>query len=877
MLKQDPTPYGTMGDRDLGWMLGAFIADGWSSGGRTIGYAKLEDSKRDEFVRIMRALHQNFTVNEYAGVPKKGTNKLGVSKKIHLNSSSLVKYMAQYKCLNDANIEGRVALRKQIPQDVLQNGSEEMLFGLLSGLLDGDGSMVCNMSTGKPRYSAKYSTSSTFLRDSFLTLCYRLGIRCTVLTSPPRGHSKEAYTMMLSTVDMHTILGKLTCLGERECKIIAEWEKSPPAKDDLDMVPMSTEECKVLKKHINSIVDGSLHSVLSRTKKIGYRVGRKILQRHMAILEEHTPALHKRTLETNTVWRTITSITDAGKRTVFDLEVVGAKVFAVNNGLIIWDTMGMHVPISQAAVDEAYEFMPSKVLESPRDLSIMLTPSMDIQIGLFLLTAKSRIRDEKYASIAEAKKAFYANKLDISDVVTIKGKKTTLGLALVREVLPMDVAIPTEGVTKANLGAFMKEVVTKHRKDFNDIMGKLSKLASEYNYQSGVSLTINDLKTDSSVVGPLKREISAKFSKLKSKKAKIDFLVNVNSKLDKENKKWMGKHVWDNNLALTAVAAGKPGVAALKQLKFMPLILKDSSGQPVPVPITRSYSNGLTSSDYWAASYGARSGMIDRALQTSEPGYFAKQLLSVVDKQVIAKEDCGTTEGITLDFAKEGKSDFLWRYEAKTNKLIDDAYYRQLEAKGTPVKVRSPLTCELSEGVCAMCYGAHENGSKAQIGDNVGMTAGQTLTERGTQLTMRTFHTGSVVESGSNYATSGMTRIKQLTNLPQFLSGKAALANKDGKVESIESNPAGGVNITVSGEKHFGVVDKPVVTKGQKVKAGDRLTAGVIQPKELLDLTGIRNTQDHLIDELRNAYKSQGVDITRRAYETVVRGTTNTT
>ena len=315
----------------------------------------------------------------------------------------------------------------------------------------------------------------------------------------------------------------------------------------------------------------------------------------------------------------------------------------------------------------------------------------------------------------------------------------------------------------------------------------------------------------------------------------------------------------------------------MKQLKFTPLLVKDPSGNPVPVPITRSYSQGLSSSDYWAAAYGARSGMIDRALQTSEPGYFAKQLLSVVGNQVISEEDCGTKNGIMLDPKKEDQQEFLGRYEAGTNRLIDSNRYRQIAASGRPIKVRSPLTCEAAEGVCAMCYGHHENGSKAQVGDNIGMQNGQTITERGTQLTMKTFHTGAVIESGNNYNTSGMTRIRQLTNLPEFVSGKAALATVPGRVGKVEANPAGGVNIQVNGINHFGVINHPLVKKGDIVKVGDKLTAGTIQPKELLTLTGIRNTQDHLINELRNAYKSQGVNINRRAFETVVRGTTNTT
>jgi len=541
------------------------------------------------------------------------------------------------------------------------------------------------------------------------------------------------------------------------------------------------------------------------------------------------------------------------------------------------DTMGLYVPVTQAAVDEAKQFMPSKVLESPKDYSVMLKPSLDIQLGLFTMTAKGKNTSKSFSSLEEAEKAFYANKIHPSDVVTIGGYRTTYGRERLKKVLPDDILIPEEGVVKANIKTWLKGVADKHRKDFNQVMSDIAKLSAEFDTYSGVSLTLDDLVADSNYMKPFLKDVRSKLDEETDITKRLKILGDAIPKFNDMNKKWMKENVWKNNLATMGTASSRPGIDSLKQLKFTPMVLKDEHDRTVPYLIGRSYADGLTSSDYWLASYGARKGMIDRALQTAEPGYFAKQLISVTLNQVVSIEDCGTRNGVELNMATTPKIDFLWRFEAGTNKLIDSNYYEQLlRSKKQSVKVRSPQTCEASEGVCKKCYGYKENGQPVSIGDNVGAKAGQSVTEPTTQLTMKTFHTGAVATAGPSLA-SGFERVKQLTHFPKFISDRATLARLDGIVTNIEENPAGGLYITINQDRHFCPVGETHLKAGDEVKKGDPLTPGTIQPQELLTVKGMRATQDYLIDEMKRTFSDQGVNINRRDFETVVRATTNVT
>lgn len=431
VFKKQPAPFGTYGDRDLGWMLGAFISDGWR-GQRTIGYAKLEEAKRDEFVRIVRANHENFTVKTYA----ENTNgqsdayKLGNSVKIHLNSETLVEWFDQWNFINEAvkdNEDGkRTALFKQVPRYLIDYGSEDFLWGLFTGLLDGDGTVVKNTHTGKPRWSIRFSTSSPYLRDDICQLCYRLGLRFSVTTTPPRGFSNEAYVVVPSTLDMFDHLDKLSCVGAREKELILEWMSCTKSTDMHDIIPISKEEFAILKTFINNKTDAGMYSALMNTKNTGCRVCRYKLLQHADEIKEAAPSLYERAMATNTIWETVSSVEPAGKRQVFDFEVEGTKVFAINNGVVIWDTVNIHAPVSDDARKEAYaKMMPERNLIGMRSREILYKPEKEYQQGLYIATRMKSgpdVRTHYFNTLEEAKQAYRDGIIDVDDPIVIKSK-----------------------------------------------------------------------------------------------------------------------------------------------------------------------------------------------------------------------------------------------------------------------------------------------------------------------------------------------------------------------------------------------------------------------------------------------------------------------
>jgi DNA-directed RNA polymerase beta subunit len=388
VFKQCPVAFGDKYDRDFGWWLGALISDGWVTD-RTVGYTKVEDNKRAEFIRIARTIHENFVANEYRG--GKSEKKLAESVKVHLNGTDLAKKCMEFGIYADESYESitdRAALRKQVPYAMIHNGSEEFLYGLLSGLLDGDGSISKNTATKNVRFSCRLSTSSPYLRETFEILLYRLGIRWSTTVTPPRGWSKESYSICPSTVDMCSILDKLSCIGEKETALIAEWKDNISTKDDKDIVPISRDELDALKKNKLHTINMSLYDALNRK----HASTRALAMKYVDFLKQHAPEFVNRLYMTNTLWRPISSVEDAGKRDVYDFAVPDTKVFAANTGIVIYDSMTTHVPVSKEAVRAIDEKMlPSRNLLSPIDMKAHFIPVAEFTQGLYLA---SRTRNE---------------------------------------------------------------------------------------------------------------------------------------------------------------------------------------------------------------------------------------------------------------------------------------------------------------------------------------------------------------------------------------------------------------------------------------------------------------------------------------------------
>ncbi len=501
------------------------------------------------------------------------------------------------------------------------------------------------------------------------------------------------------------------------------------------------------------------------------------------------------------------------------------------------DTMSVHVPVSEDARQEAHKMLPSRNLWNPRNGELMNHPSLEAVAGLYMHTHTKKGRDE-------------VNKL------LPKGWKVTG---------PM---------TEKSMMAMLSDIAKRKPGSFTRVVNSLKDIGNRESFHRGLTIGMEDLRFDPRV----KKRIFAEADKKARKKGNTDDAIveaytEASKKLDKAI--MSDKKMAANGFRIMADSGAKGNRSQIRQILAAPVLVQDISGKTVPVPIKRSYAEGLDMGDYWASMSGARKGMIDRALQTSEPGALSKELLNSTVSEVIAKSDCGTIHGTEVLITDRDITD---RYLAKTvrgvgrrNDLV--THHTLSKAKRKKIKallVRSPLTCAVPQGICQKCYGLDEYGKPPAIGKNVGVAAGQAIGERATQLTMRTFHTGAAAGGGS--LTAGFQRVKEILEMPKKLRNQAALAKKSGKISSVKTSPIGGWDVMIGDEKHHVPASRRLlVKKGQSVKAGDRLSDGAISPQELLELKGMRETQDYLVNQVVGEYANQGVRINRKIAETAIR------
>jgi len=787
---------------------------------------------------------------------------------------------------------GKGAANKHLPVWYL-SAPKDFRIGLLSGLIDTDGTAVWVKAATKKeaQFMMSYHTMSLRLAYEVVTLAKSLGLTAKITKYKEKYYNVYFYNRDLLSEKLPLSLAHSANAAAYE-KFLATTpdKKSEDKLGRTDLVPFGQivfERAKKLlpgatKKKDRDPKQFSIYVTMQRALKTGC-ITRSMARDIMNIAAEQDklsqiPEFWQELVRDESVsWTYAVSVEKSSqKETLYDITAPGPYTFMTIDGLVVQDSVGIYVPVTHAAVEESKKFMPSKILDDPRDYSVTLKPSHDMQLGLFAVSTKGTKKpDAKFNSLKEAEQAFLRNEINLSDIVTINGYETTFGREKLKEVIPAGVAIPESGIDNSKVDAFLREVASKDPQNVNKRFADITRVAAEYVAASGIGLTLRDVQHSPEFMKPFKDKIKKDFAKLDDS-GKVKFLSNMVGDFNKAGKEWIKDNVWKNNLATMSVAAGKPGLDSVKQVKFAPLAVMNEEGRLVPSAITRSYSDGVTASDFWIAASGARKGIIDRVLQTAEPGYFAKQMISVAVDQVVSEQDCGTKNGIELPLTKS-KMDVLWRYGADDGVLIDNKRYEELLRSGRPsIKVRSPITCEANEGVCQKCYGSNANGSPVEIGANVGTEAGQVATERTTQLTMKSFHTGSVATFGPTLA-SGFDKLQQLSHFPDFIRDRATLARLDGIVTDIKPNPAGGMNVFIGDKRHFCPVSQLKVKIGDKVSKGDALSEGAVKPQELLATKGIRATQDFLIDEMQKTFTDQNVPLNRRSFETLVRATTNVT
>lgn len=536
------------------------------------------------------------------------------------------------------------------------------------------------------------------------------------------------------------------------------------------------------------------------------------------------------------------------------------------------DTMSVQVPVSTLAVEEANNIMPSKIPFKAGDKSFMSELAQDYTVGLYYLTLPGKETGKKFKTAAEAKKAG----LGMQDVFTLGNKKTTLGRLAVNAVLPASLRNNETTLNSKAVDSLMRSVVKDHPLEYANVMSSLKDLGNQYAHERGTSLSITDLAVDRSYRDNILKKYDAKVKPGMS----VEEITNIYGDAKKEIIAAQHKALGERNRMYEMFHAGSmggKGTEGMNQLLSLPGMMQDVKGKPIPYPVKRSWSEGLDTFDYWNASYGARKGVIDKSINTQKSGALNKELLMNLKNLLVVEDDCGTTEGIAIAPTDKHVMD---RYLAETvpgvgkrNEVVNAELVQKAIKKGVEtLMVRSPLTCDADDGICVKCYGLMANGMPPRVGENVGVVDAQAVTERSTQLTLQTFHSGGTVSSPGGIL-KGFPRLEELLKVPEKIVDKATLSQIDGRVDAIMPNPVGGHDVMISGIKHFVNPGLPVtVSVGQNVSRGDSISGGSVKPQELSALKSHLDAQKYIVNEINDIYENK---YHKRTFESVLRGVSN--
>ncbi len=348
-----------------------------------------------------------------------------------------------------------------------------------------------------------------------------------------------------------------------------------------------------------------------------------------------------------------------------------------------------------------------------------------------------------------------------------------------------------------------------------------------------------------------------------------------------------------NSIMLMVDSKARGNKSQITQLGGMRGLMANPSGRIIELPIKSNFREGLTVLEYFLSTHGARKGLADTALRTADSGYLTRRLVDVAQDVIVREEDCGTDKGFTVSRIQDGKEvieDLYDRIEGRycfetvrhpetneilvnRNELIDSDKANLIVKSGiTKLQIRSVLSCRARHGVCKKCYGRNlATGKHVEIGEAVGIIAAQSIGEPGTQLTMRTFHTGGVA---GDDITQGLPRIQELFEA-RNPKGQATISEIDGVVKEIrEAKDRREIEIQGEAEtKVYSVTygSRLRVTEGMEIEAGDELTEGSIDPKEMLRIKGIRGVQNYILQEVQRVYRNQGVEINDKHVEVMIK------
>jgi DNA-directed RNA polymerase subunit beta' len=598
------------------------------------------------------------------------------------------------------------------------------------------------------------------------------------------------------------------------------------------------------------------------------------------------------------------------------------------------DQMAVHLPLSAEAQAEARILMLStNNILSPANGRPIATPTQDMVLGIYYLTTQSganaSTKDEElpsYASVAEAVMAFDAGALDLQARVKIRIENTepphgwpvpegweagqpftlitTLGRALFNEALPADYPFVNDQVDKKLLGATVNRLAERYSKvEVAETLDLLKELGFRWATRSGVTISFSDVVAPPAKAGLL-ASAEEKASKVQQQyerglitdSERRQELIEIWTRATDEVARAMQENFPETNPVHMMVDSGARGnYMQVRQIAGMRGLVANPKGEIIPRPIKSNFREGLSVLEYFISTHGARKGLADTALRTADSGYLTRRLVDVSQDVIVREVDCGTERGSEIVIGE--KVDGVLRpVDNLDTSAATRVLARDVEVDGTVVgnageqldvprlealvasgaetiRVRTVLNCESSVGTCAMCYGlSMATGKLVDVGEAVGIIAAQSIGEPGTQLTMRTFHTGGV--AGEDI-THGLPRVVELFEA-RTPKGVAPIAEVSGRVRIEDTEKARKIIVVPDdgAEEVAQQVSKRarlLTEDGAHVEVGEQLTVGAVDPKQVLRILGPRQVQWHLVDQVQEVYRSQGVSIHDKHIEVIVR------
>ncbi len=591
------------------------------------------------------------------------------------------------------------------------------------------------------------------------------------------------------------------------------------------------------------------------------------------------------------------------------------------------DQMAVHVPLS---VESQYEcrtlMLSTNNILAPKDGLPITTPTQDMILGTYYLTLfeeGAKGEGSVYKDFDEMILAYENKEVSLHAKVKVKVKKSpqdegklvesTVGRFIFNENIPQDLGYVDREVDKYSLevdfvldkkqiGIVIDKCFRKHGNEVTSMMlDNIKNMGYKFSTKSAISVSVADMEIPDEKYDLISNteKLIEKYEKsfrrgLMSDEERYEKVIEAWAKTTDEVTEALMKHLGPmNNINIMAQSGARGSKNQIKQLAGMRGLMANASGKTVEIPVKSNFREGLSVLEYFTSSHGARKGLADTALRTADSGYLTRRLVDVSQDVIINEEDCGSTEGIEVSAFKDGTEEIenlydriVGRYALKdvlnpednsvivsAGEMIVENIAEEIVKTGVEkVWIRTPMDCKSKQGICAKCYGRNlATGSEVPIGESVGIIAAQSIGEPGTQLTMRTFHTGGI--AGGDI-TQGLPRVEELFEARKP-KGLAVITEVTGTAKIEENGKKKEAVITDdNGYEYRYVIPYGSMLKfkdGQRVNAGDPLTQGSINPHDILRVNGIQGVQNYIVKEVQRVYRLQGVDINDKHIEIIVR------